>query len=45
MWVCRSPDVDVWGSKGSLFPCFTIRELGEDDCKKNGSLVSHKTNM
>ena len=36
----RSPDVIVWGNKGSLFPCFTKRELGEDICEK-GRVLSH----
>ena len=26
VWVCKSLDVVVWGNKGSLFPCFTLRE-------------------
>ena len=30
----------LWGNKGSLFLCFTIRELGEDDCEKGG-VLSH----
>ena len=35
-----SPNVVVWGNKGSLFSCFTMRELGEEDCKK-GAALSH----
>ena len=35
---CKGPDIVVWGNKGSLFPCFTMRELGEDDCEKGGAL-------
>ena len=27
-----------WGNKGSLFPCFTMREKGEDDCEKEEAL-------
>ena len=38
MWACRSLDVIVLGNKGSLFPCFTRRKLGEDDCEKGGAL-------
>ena len=26
------------GNKGSLFPCFTMRELGEEDSEKGGAL-------
>ena len=40
MWACMSPYVIVWGNKGSLFPCFTMRELGEDGCEK-GRALSH----
>ena len=40
MWAYRGPDVVVWRNKGSLFPCFTMRELGEDGCKK-GEALSH----
>ena len=35
---CRSIDVDMLGNKGSLFPCFTMRELGEDDYEKGEAL-------
>ena len=38
MWACRSLDVVVWGNKRSLFPCFTMKELGEDSCEKGGAL-------
>ena len=30
----------LWGNKKSLFICFTIRKLGEDDRKKGG-VLSH----
>ena len=26
------------GNKERLFPCFTMRDLGEDDCEKGGAL-------
>ena len=26
------------GNKGTLFLCFTMRELGEDGCEKGGTL-------
>ena len=28
----------LYGKKGSLFMCFTMRELGEDDSEKGGAL-------
>ena len=34
VWACRSLDVVVWGNKENLFPCFTMRELGEDNYEK-----------
>ena len=40
MWACKSLDVIIWGNKGSLFLCFTMRELGEADCEK-GRVSSH----
>ena len=39
-WGVTSSNVIVWGNKMSLFPCFTIRELGEDSCEK-GVALSH----
>ena len=35
----------LWGTKENLFLCCTMKELGEDSCEKEGSLVSPKTNM
>ena len=35
---CRSQDVVVLGKERSLFLCFTMRELGEDNCEKGGTL-------
>ena len=34
VWACRGPDVVVWGNKKSLFPCFTMRELGKEYYEK-----------
>ena len=30
--------MSLYGNKESLFPCFIMRELGEDDCEKGGAL-------
>ena len=38
--MCSSLDVVVWGNKESLFPCFTIRELGEDGYEKRESCLT-----
>ena len=38
MWAYRGLDVVVWGNKWSLFPCFTMIELGDDECEKMGAL-------
>ena len=34
-------DVVVWEIKGSLFPCFTMTELGEKGWEKGG-VLSHR---
>ena len=39
-----SPDVVVRVIKGAYF-YVTLRELGEENCKNGGSLVSYNTNM
>ena len=32
------PDAVIRGNKGSLFPCLTMGELGEDGREKGGAL-------
>ena len=38
--MCERVEGFIWGNKGNLFSCLTMRELGEDSCEKMG-VLSH----
>ena len=38
-------NLDIVGGKSDCILCFTVKELGEEDIRESGSLVSYKTNL